>query len=437
MTCQAQFLWLMIVVFCFAGVAKAQENSVYIINADEGPITFYRIETDFSLTPIGHLPDEFSISGLNDSDRRVLGWAGHNFALAPDGEHIAFTVDTFDDQTAFLIYSLETNEIDEVFVADFFPFATLLRWSPDSQMVLIEPIACDCTGYRYPYPETYIYLIKEEKWQAITTTPTTAETEAVWRSDSEQIALSAYRDGIYLSSSDGNSRQLLDEIAPDQFYDPYTIGTACNFAWSDVSQLWYYEFGCSNINLKFDYVFSLSLEGNTTLESNLPELFGDEYSIPPDDDHFRVMIEGIYSSTDGAIYAAAHIQTFDDVTHNIFRVVEINGDPNSNIHFEFITSGNWDNIVTVAFETDQQLVAFRTARNLTIGNLITGMQVAQVPVDEKFFKNSDIQWLGETHLIYNTLNDVWLLNIKTSETVNLTADFDKRSWLLPQTDSTN
>ncbi|MEO8606372.1 MAG: hypothetical protein ABI690_00700 [Chloroflexota bacterium] len=425
----------------------AQENApvpVAYAETDAG-VKLYAVSADKILETVGTLPDDFNTDG---HDKKWM--IRHSFVVSPDEQQLAFTAQKSGDNEAYVglfIYSLVTHTIrqviDEIYVGYFFH----LKWSPDSQNLLIEPEVednCGCMGR----PEVRVYnLVSDTLIQLTDQSRNVYGRVFTWAENNRDLVYAGNGVNIVEFGLGGIHRQPLVnfEINPP----PDSFSGSCNFAWSEQRARWYYVVGCLwLIDDPLDSLYSVDLSGHARLEANIPDLLRQEFPLPPGNNPYveDVSVTSIHATAD-TVYAALSFKatvatgssdTDSDVEDKAFwRVMSIDAQGQIETAFEFT---EWNiftsSLIQAAFAPDNQKVVLVDREHIVVGDLATGKQLVSLTRTlENWYQRMDVLWINAHELLYLADDDVWLLDTSDGTTVNLTTDIEAVAFLLPQTNS--
>jgi hypothetical protein len=424
--------------------ATAQEAiPVPVVYAENDTgITLYAVSADKTLAAIGNLPDDFT------TDAYKTTWKiRKNLVVSPDKQQLAFTAQKYDDnknRVAFYIFSLTEQTFRQVFEEDYIGYYLHLKWSPDSQNILIEPEVednCGCMGRA----EVRIYnLVSGDIHQLTDRSRDLVGGSFTWATNNFDLIYSGSGVDIVEIRPDGIHRQSLVNFEMNP--PPDSFSGSCNFAWSEQRTRWYYVVGCFWDD-PLDSLHSVDLSGDARMEADLPDLLRKEFPLPAE---YEPYVEDVHVTnihqTEAAVYAAFEFKAMapessdpgsDWKLQDIWRVIRLGSPGKMETAFEFTASGILNTgLVQAAFAPDNQKVALVAGSLIVIGDLVTGDQLVMLPRTlESYYDRTNVQWIDEARLLYAADSDVWLLDASDGKTFNLTADIESTAYLLPQTNS--
>jgi hypothetical protein len=331
---------------------------------------------------------------------------------------------------------------EEAYIGYFFH----LKWSPDSQNLLIEPEVednCGCMGWS----DTRVFNLMSDTFLNLTDRSRHVNGGGfTWTANNLDLIYSDKGVDILEIRLDGIRRQPLVNFETDP--PPDVFPTACNFAWSQQRTRLYYAAGClRQVDDPLNALYSVDLSGNWRVEAFLPDLLRKEFPLPVDyTPYVEDLNVAIIHPTESTIYAAFGFKVMapkssdpgsDFDLQSFWRVIRLNAPGEIQTVFEFTAPNILSSMLVYAsFTPDNQKVALADTQHIVVGDLMTGAQLVDQPrMLNNYSMRSGVVWIDDEQLLYATDDDIWLLNTSDGTTANLTADIESIAYLLPQTNS--
>jgi hypothetical protein len=419
------------------------------IQLHEGGFSLYNVDSSGQFSLITTLTN-FNLIHLAYSAEAA--WeidSPSDFALSPDGQHIAFTSMTRDGDTALFLYTLGQTELHQVAA----PAMGVLKWSPANDAILLAPPEVPIS-YSRPYvQDVYLYTLASDRFTNLTNTPEDAEEAVTWLPDGNHILYAGplrgcgptctdHRD-LYLFDRSTQSQSELVDLGtqlPAHFTDPsfYYFCYPHNPVWSTADQRIYYAASCVIDPGEDSVLSSVDLQGNNRLEVDLTALY-------PDDNYSVIADLSIHPGS-GHIYLLVNSRFYEAINTSMQEA--------GRWHVFTNRTGQWDLITeadqasppgwALAVSPDEQRVAVggQTARAgfLSLADLSTG----QVSTQSNEGAVCQVQWRDNDTLLhtgtagcgtgYSTAAITWMLDIHTGDSVQMTGGLDGVVWLLPKPD---
>jgi hypothetical protein len=424
-------------------IAAQDDTPVPIAYAEsDAGVTLYAVSADKTLEAVGTLPHDFNSDG---SDKNWM--IRHSFVVSPDEQQIGFTAQKSGDNEAYVglfIYSLATHTIRQVVNEVYVGFFFHLKWSPDSQLLLIEPEVednCGCMGH----PETRVYNLASDSLIQLTDDNHDINGASfTWAANNRDLVYAGNGVDIVEIGLDGIRRQPLVNFEKNPPSDSFP--SSCNFVWSGQQERWYYVTGCLWDD-PLDSLYSVDLSGHARIEANLPDLLLKEFTLPAPSEFFVEDVDvAIIHPTESTVYAAFGFKALvpknsdpssDIISQAFWRVIRLNAPEQFEIVFEFTAPYIANSALEhAAFAPDNRKVALVDRKHVIVGDVMTGEQIASITRTlDNWYQRMDVLWINANELLYAAGDDVWLLDTSNGLTTNLTADIEAMAFLLPQTNS--
>ncbi len=440
-----QMIWgwlvssLGVLVLCFAlnlhGAAQGTDESVLVATPTEAGIQIYSVDV-FGQESLIRTLTEFRVGDPNDQDLWFIDEPS-NMTVSLDGTQIAFTAQRAGEWALF-VYTLATDALQEITL----PEALIPTWSPDSSAILLT------VGSDEPPYNDYVYDLVEQQLIQLTNTPQYGERSFRWLPNSSGLLyVGLYREcetcesmgqALYYVSRDGGETRLLSHAAALGLQDSYT--SVCWPTWSEPNQRIYYIVGCvgggDSVN---EYLYSVDLAGNnraeisTGLWSRYPEEDGVKtVNIQPSpfttDVYLTVNSQGGY----GTFYPnrrILHLQAPDQISTVYEQTNQDEGLSSSSM------SPDGTSIALVSYGRGSG-IGFLEVIDLATGERVIGRDSTPLEV-------CGASWIDATMLFYTVdptgqcelyfaLQSVWVLDITSGETQEVTTLLGNNVWMLRQ-----
>ncbi|HEX3054258.1 MAG TPA: hypothetical protein VHP83_26620 [Aggregatilineaceae bacterium] len=273
-----------------------------VIQEWNGDLYFYNANADGQLTLLTTLTDFLLEQGPGFSSGEWRIFQIPTIAVSPDGRHVAFTASGPGWRAALFLYTVGEPELHPVEV----PGEGTLKWSPDSQTILLCPAGLAYNGSSRTVRDYYLYDLAADTVTLFAPLPNTAWN--AWLPDSSGLIGHTTHcidylctDELIVIDRDGqNPRQLTDtraQLPPNLAGDNLWCGIR-NPVWSAASARFYYVLRCdpsgTDWYMGHDNLYSVSLESDNRLELNLSALY-------PGDENFHLTIHAIHPTRGGLI----------------------------------------------------------------------------------------------------------------------------------------
>jgi Tol biopolymer transport system component len=283
-------LIILVSLFCMQPhvVAQLTSERVTVGAVTTQGINFYTIDANGTLQSTVQLPSEFAVEGLGQSDWIIP--RTNNFAVAHNGEQIAFTAQR-NNETSVFIYTIGETDLRTQLI----PNISLVEWSPDDTALLLQPTAGDTSAAVYEIASSQLTPIPHSDGFA---------GGFQWLPDSHGILFvstantclsSCTATDVYIADRDGQEAKALTNMGSETSL-PYSY--VCGPTWNENDRRIYYVVGCAGDgNDLSDNVYSVDLDKQTRLEVDWSTIYPDSI----------VQINGIHVASDGAVYLPAMV----------------------------------------------------------------------------------------------------------------------------------
>ena len=447
--------FLIIALFMVKGGLLAQDDMplipVLFAQTDDS-IAFYGVDNQNTPIKMGHLPENFDLTPYWDSNRSggdtetrwLFNWWNMNVVLSPDGSQIALTTDSpVPDQDAIhfylFLYDVQSGDLRQAYTTLWSGGPrTDLRWSPDSQAILIEPIYGESPAQVPPYAETFVYLLDTNQ----VTVVADVYSRMKWGDDSSTL----HEYGLSLLNPYDSTRYTIRQLGNKGLLSFENLSSSCNYVWSANLQRWYFVSPCDEDSAdNLGTIYSIALNGNMRLEVDIKAYLTEQFGLTED----QLNRTGVYANDlythDGNLYATLLFSyPISDDYYDEARIIQIS-DP-SHIEPLFMNASKQpDPYFREAFPSpDYQHFAFvsdiRGSSQVLIGSLVDNAVVGQSTRPDSdnsgaYWRYWMGRWIDNRRFIYEDMNDVWLFDVSNHTFTNLTDHMEQQAWLLPQTNS--
>ncbi len=276
---------ILVSVFCVQSNLSAQSASTHveIVEATAQGINFYSTDTNGNLQIVGQLPSDFAVEGIEEGDWIIP--STDSFAVANNGEQIAFTAQNGND-VALFIYTIGEPNLQTHLI----PTLGLVKWSPDSSAILIESGTQNSASSIYDIASNQLTIVPNSEGFS---------GGFQWLPDGNKIIFVGIANlcdapcsstDIYVVNRNGQELRTLTNMGSS------LSSYVCAPIWNNYDKRVYYIVGCSGEgSFLTDNIYSVDLNGQVRLEENWLDLYPENF----------VQINGIHIAPNGSIYLAA------------------------------------------------------------------------------------------------------------------------------------